>query len=343
MVNLDENPATLNKIALALFKLGRYDDALKIFEKAIERNPSNDLLHANFGEILFALEDFEKASEKVNKALEINKENTLALLLRGKIEIEHKKYQNAVESFYEAIRFSPGNPELLLWNIYAKYLNLEFKSNIHNENVGEKIYLIQRKREYQEGITVIIRKLERIYELSRGEDNELKFCILYFLGYFYYKSKDIFAAKNKLKECISIKSKKERIKDFFGLRSKSPIEERACELLKNIWNTEIKPCWWIWWLFSPFYFWTKRILFFISLSFIFIFSFIHPFITQLYSIDIIWPIYITPIIILTFILLSPTIRSIRTQGVEVELHSPSLPEAALSPSEMEIVLRGLET
>ncbi len=48
--------------------------------------------------------------------------------------------------------------------------------------------------------------------------------ILYFLGYFYYKINDMFTAKEKLEECIKLKS---------------TIKKPASKLLENIWKFQI--------------------------------------------------------------------------------------------------------
>ena len=147
--------------------LGKYKDALRAYEEALRIDPFIDLLHANLGELFFILGDIENASKEVEETLKINEKYTSSFVLSGRIEIDERNYSDAVKSFKEAIRSDPGNPNPLLWNVYAEYLNLEFASN-----VGD--------RAYQEGIAAIIRKLERISDLHEKEE-EIRLYIYYFL------------------------------------------------------------------------------------------------------------------------------------------------------------------
>lgn len=60
---------------------------------------------------------------------------------------------------------------------------------------------------------------------KKGENNRE------ILGFLYYKRKDFFTAKERLKECVS-------------LELESSANSRARGLLDYIWNYKIKPAWW---------------------------------------------------------------------------------------------------
>lgn len=293
-----------------LFNLGRYKEALEAFNKIPENNP--EYVNALYGKgiTFFILGDFEKADEEIKNALDINEGNVPALILKGRIKIEKKEYESAIHSFKKAIHFDLGNLNPRLWSIYAEYLKLEFESDIED-------------REYKEGITAIIRKLEEINKLCENSI-ELKLHILYFLSYFYYKSGDFNTAKEKLKE-------------IFRLKPKPPIEERASELLDYIWTYKIRPIWWRWWLSSPIYRKRRVMTFRIFLAFlalIFLLLFFHPFIYALLPcFQVNWSVYTTLIAFLILILLLPSIQSFKTAGFEVELLPPPS-EPKLSPSVM---------
>ena len=308
-----------------------YKEAVKALEEAINANPENDSLYANLANFFFLLGDLESASSKVEEAIGINNKNVPALILKGRICIEKKDYGDAIQYFKKAICLDLGNPLPLLWKIYAEYLNL-------------KAHFDAESREYQEEIGMIIRNLEAVNELcekSRGD--ELKAFILYFLGCFYHKNGDISTAKEKLEECINLRSWKEKLEEYINPTLKSPIVRRACELLSTIWNYEMRPTWWQWWLSSPSFAWLKRGLFFTFLFSIFSLLAFHPFIPMWFSIEMNWSIYIISIAFLIFILLSPGIQTIRAEGFGLELRSRfplevrSEPpfELALSPPMME--------
>jgi hypothetical protein len=168
-----------------------------------------------------------------------------------------------------------------------------------------------RSREYQEGIAAIIRKLERANKLTEKiQERKSRSYILYFLGYLYYRSGDLFTAKKKLRECVELKS---------GF----PMEEIASELLDYIWTHEIKPIWWRWWLSSPLYCLRRKVSFLIlllSLLLILVFNPFIPILLPCAHVD--WYFYILLATFLIFVLLSPTVRKMKIGGLEVELGSP---------------------
>jgi len=306
-----------NGKGIALYNLGGYKEALRAHEKAIEINPkdTSPYANANLGNLFLNLGDLENASENVKTALAINDKFTSALRLKGRIEIEEKNYDGAIKSFEEAIRSDLGNPLLLLWTAYAKYLKIE-----SSFDPGD--------RKYQEEIFAIIRELERANEVSKKHGEKgVRAYILYFLGCFYHKSRDVFSAKERLKECVSLKSK-------------SPVEPRARELLHNIWNYAIRPPWWRWWWKSPLNCWLKRIGLAFLLFSIFSLLLLHPFIPEWLPVN--WSIYIILIAFLIFLLLSPSIERIKIKPIEVELRSPPSFEPAFSSASMVAELKGLE-
>jgi tetratricopeptide (TPR) repeat protein len=303
--------------------VGRYEEALKALDKAIEMNPQFALAYTLLGELFFKLGNLKEASENVENALKIERNLVPALSLQGRIKIEEKDYDAASESFKKAMSRDIGNPKHFLWDIYSSYLKAEFS-------------LDSEDKKYQEEIATIIRNLEKMNEtLSKNQNQgkEIRAYVLYFLGHFYLKSNDIFTAKEKLEECVNLKSK-------------SPIEVPAREFLGNIWNYQIRPPWWRWWLSSPLHRWPKRIGFSILLLFILFIStllLLHPFIPGWFpSIQINWSLYVFLIVFLIIILVSPSIEHIRTRDIEVELHSPPPIEPFLLPVAMEEIMKEIE-
>ncbi len=318
-INPQYTGAWVNK-GVAFSELGRYQEAIDAHKKAIEINPKNALACTSLGELFFKLGNLKEASENVEKALNINGNLVSALSLQGRIKIEEKEYDAASEYFKKAMSLDIGNPIHFLWDTYANYLKAEFS-------------LDSEDKKYQEEIATIIRNLEKMNEtLSKNQNQgkEIRAYVLYFLGHFYLKSNDIFTAKEKLEECIKLKSK-------------SPIKVPARELLGNIWNYRIRPPWWRWWLNSPLYRWLKRIGFSILLLLISALLLLHPFIPGWFpSLQINWSLYVFLIVLLTIILLLPNIGHIRTRDIEVELRSPPPYEPVLLPVAMEEKMKEIE-
>ncbi len=203
-----------------LYKLGKYKTAINALDKAIEINPKDNSAHYFLGGIFFNLGNLQEASKKVKDALDIDKNSEDTLCLQGRIKIEELDYNGAIDSFKRAISLDVGNPSFLIWEAYAKYLAAEFSQDTKDEKHQEKAY--------QEKIISIIRGLERAEKLSQKDGKEeIRAYILYLLGYLYYKGGDFLTAKEKLEECMRLKSKS----------SLKP----ASDLLEYIWNNQIRP------------------------------------------------------------------------------------------------------
>ncbi|MDK2907237.1 MAG: hypothetical protein PWQ66_1198, partial [Petrotoga sp.] len=324
-INPQEDIAWLAK-GFSLTELGRYEEAVEAYEKAIEINsqvPMTYIAYTNLGELFFKLGNLKEASENVEKALNIDRDLVPALSLQGRIKIEEKNYDAASDSFKQAMALDIDNPIHFLWYTYTNYLKAEFS-------------LDSEDKKYQEEVATIIKNLEKMNDtLSKKQDQgkEIRAYVLYFLGYFYFKSDDIFTAKEKLEECIKLKSK-------------SSIEAPARELLGNIWNYRIRPPWWQWWLNSLLHRWLKRIGFSILLLLILLISallLLHPFIPGWFpSLQINWSLYVFLIVLIIIILVSPSIEHIRARDIEVELRSPPPYEPVLLPVAMEEKMKEIE-
>jgi tetratricopeptide (TPR) repeat protein len=303
--------------------LKRHKQALLAFSKSIEINPEYFNPQMYLTELLLDLGDVEAAHQRVEKTLERHGADAEVWFLKGRIEIEKQDYTIALESFRKSSSLDPDKPLYLLWYAYAGYLGAEFR-------------LDSGSRSYQEIMLSVIRQLQKAEELSREKRNkEVRAHILYFLGCFYYKSKDNIKAKEKLQECIKMNSN---------------IRSSARELLENIWNYQIRPPLWRFWLTSPLFSWSKRIIFFILTFSIFALFLLHIFISDrlvfmlngallVSNLEVNWSLYTFFIVLLILILASPIIRRIKTKEIELEIHSPPvighLPTAPAIAEKME--------
>lgn len=304
----------------ALGRLGRYEKALKAFGKAIDIDPKYAWPYGSWGALLLDMGCVEGAAERVKEALEREPELAWLLILHGRIKLEQKDYDDAIQSFKEAISSDLGNPLPLLWDAYAQYLKIEPLSD-------------QASKECQEELTVIIRKLERANALAdKRKDERGRVYILYYLGYFYCQKKDFHRAKEKLEE--SLKSKPE-----------SAIKSAVTTLLNDVWNYNIRPPLWQWWLSSPVHGWWKRIFFLLLTVSISSLLLLHSFVADwflYFNMQLNWTVYMILIGLLALLLALPTLESIKAKEIEVKLTSPPSFEPVLSPLVMEIGLRELE-
>jgi tetratricopeptide (TPR) repeat protein len=318
-----EDEQAWHNMGIALAKLRRYEEALRVFHKVIQLNPDSAQAHSILGEVFFRLGNRDSAYQKAEDALSINENNASALSLKGKIQIEQQEYDSAQASFEKAIPFDVGEPRLLVWHSYAEYLAAEFSSDSEG-------------KEYQEKILSIIRELDRAQEIAAGtERDEMRACALYFLGYFYYKGKDIFTAKEKLQQCIEIESS---------------VKASAREMLNYIWDYEIRPPWWRWWLDSPTYGWTTRLIFGVLMGLILVLFWLPALKVKWFVSDqaremksLLYILYISFVALLVIIVMFPRIESIKAKEIEIELRTPPPFEFILSPAIMEAEITKLQT
>ena len=283
---------------IILSKLGKCKEAIKAFKEASHIDPDEPLIHTELGEHFLKHGNLEDSSKKVKDALTINENYTPALHLLGRIKIEEQDYISAISSFNKAITLDCESDLLLLWESYASYLHAEFSSNLDDK---KKI----------ETTVSIIRKLEKAEKISeKYGDGEAQAPILYFLGYLYYKSEDIFTAKEKLEKCVKVKSS-------------SSIKSAASELLKYIWNYQIRPTWFDWWLASPLHRQINRIVFFIISLFVSVLFLAHLFIPMWFpELQINWTLNVFFITLLILIIASPNIERIKLKEIEIEMRTP---------------------
>ncbi|WP_292378065.1 tetratricopeptide repeat protein [Methanosarcina sp. UBA289] len=148
------------------------------------------------------------------------------------------------------------NIELLFLPIFRYFLIKSISFKIIEEHFKLiNSTLVKIKGKYLKSINSTLEN----YELEN-----VKSYVLYLLGCLYYKVGDYFEAKIYLEECIK--------------QGPKHIKKSASPLFDYISTNYIRSPWWTWWLSSPTYHWTKRVIFtFSSFGFIVLLLF-HPFI-----------------------------------------------------------------
>ncbi|MGB9939284.1 tetratricopeptide repeat protein [Methanosarcina sp.] len=330
-----KNPTDIEAIfawngkGIALANLNRYREAMEAFEKSIYLNPKQGFPWNGKGLILMGFNQFDKAMKSFKSSiyydpsfipsynsltmlyLEIGNlkgansvsddafikepNNCSTLFLKGKIEFEKLNYDNAIYYFKEAISQNPGDPLILLWEVYAKYLKAEInfgptdkkyqniilsctreleKVNVLSSSNNETEHLFSTKKgvETVEGIFSKIRYFP--YNFKRGSsisigmlanttnallkynNRRIEANINYFLGCCYYKLNDYVSAKDKFINCIKLNSEPE-------------ITNYAKQLTDYLWDYKINTPVCKWWLDSPLHRLRRRVTFSLLLSAIF--------------------------------------------------------------------------
>jgi len=100
----------LNK-ALAFHKSGRLEDAKKIYENLLTKNPNNFEITNLLGVVFLQLKKYDEAIFLIKKAININPNHHALYNNLGVSYKEIEKYSEAIDSFKKAIKINPNYSE----------------------------------------------------------------------------------------------------------------------------------------------------------------------------------------------------------------------------------------
>ena len=158
----DKSWEALKERGNALFKEKRYADAIKFYEKALDLNPSAEVLFSNKGTCKKCLKQYKEAIQDYKKALELNPKNT--------------KNMNRLASVY-IIKGQLGDAKIL----QEKALNLEPYNSTYREQMTtiEKILEDETKlndkineKKFEDAEEVCKRMIDKVSDFS---DLKLKY------------------------------------------------------------------------------------------------------------------------------------------------------------------------
>ncbi len=98
----------------ALFKQGKYQEAVDVYTKYLDLKPANEIVLYNRGRAYEELEQYDKAVADFKKVLKINPKSDKALLSIGKEFYRNEDYANAAFQFEEAFKANPQNAQAAL-------------------------------------------------------------------------------------------------------------------------------------------------------------------------------------------------------------------------------------
>ncbi|MBI5043815.1 MAG: tetratricopeptide repeat protein [Nitrospirae bacterium] len=152
---------------------GKYLEACKAYEKAIETNPNYTDAYNNWGNALGALKKYEEAIEKYQKAIEIDPNYTGAYNNWGLALYNLKRYEEAIEKYQRTIEINSNQPDTYynwgsaLYKLkryeeaiekYQKAIEINPKYTDAYNNWGNVLYDLKRYEEaiekYQKAIEI---------------------------------------------------------------------------------------------------------------------------------------------------------------------------------------------
>ncbi|XP_053398189.1 MORC family CW-type zinc finger protein 3-like [Mercenaria mercenaria] len=108
-----EIAAEERRMGNALFKQGKYSEALKHYNEAIKRNPKDAELHSNKAACYTKLQEFSRALAACDDCLYIDPKFIKGYLQRGIISNLMKNNKEAVKAYERALRFDPNCTEAI--------------------------------------------------------------------------------------------------------------------------------------------------------------------------------------------------------------------------------------
>ncbi len=142
---LDDNPANIYNLALALLAMKRFDEAEKYLQKLLDLQPGNELGTLTLSEIYTWQREWDKAQALLNKLVELHPSNknyhkylqritdpqareryikAKELLSESQTLLEKKEINKALQTLLEAEQYDPENPYIQN-NLGSFYLLLE--------------------------------------------------------------------------------------------------------------------------------------------------------------------------------------------------------------------------
>jgi tetratricopeptide (TPR) repeat protein len=99
-----------------LFDEKRYEEAIKVFEGILEKEPEAYIINLNIGHCYFQMEKYDKAIEYYQKVLDRQPENKYALLGLGNAYLNMGKKEEAL-AWYSKIKFEDIDDPIVLYNM----------------------------------------------------------------------------------------------------------------------------------------------------------------------------------------------------------------------------------
>lgn len=105
---LRQSPSRLSDQANALYDKGDYEEALKLYDKVIQKDPTYELAYANRGGALHGLDRYSEALTSLNKAIELNPQDVWAYNERGNVYSDTGDHERAIADYDKAIEIDPS-------------------------------------------------------------------------------------------------------------------------------------------------------------------------------------------------------------------------------------------
>ncbi len=137
-----------NKKANSLYKQGKFNEALKLYEDALLLDPADNKLKMNKGSALYQLEDYENAESAYSEALSEKDKKVLAhahynlgnILFKQGEKLEaagnpaaQERYSKALENYINSLKLRPNDRDAK-WNLQLAHQKVQMMQNQQNQS-----------------------------------------------------------------------------------------------------------------------------------------------------------------------------------------------------------------
>jgi Flp pilus assembly protein TadD len=98
---------TLTTQGFDQYMLGRYNESIDLFNRALTTDPSYVQAWTDKGYAEMALKQYNNAIQSFNKALELDPNIPVLWNIRGEALVNLQRYQEAIQSFDKALQLAP--------------------------------------------------------------------------------------------------------------------------------------------------------------------------------------------------------------------------------------------
>lgn len=169
-----DNDVILTKKGFVLKEIGRYDEAIESLTKALTINPNFSEAFGTLGNVYEQIGDYRNALDSYEKSIMIDPENAISWVYKGNILYTLGKIQEAVECFDTALKFNP-NLKLALEKKekVTRYLDKKKEASENIVEQMEKGLSLKNEGKLEEALECY----EQTLLLLLGkDDNTIKYC-----------------------------------------------------------------------------------------------------------------------------------------------------------------------
>lgn len=150
--SLDANMA----LGLTLLKLERYEEAINLFEKIISVYPKNEELYQLKGDGYMGLKLYKNAIEAYDKAVSLNPEFALAYFKRGVIYHSLENPEEALANYNDAIKYDPKMAKAYINKCHILYDLKEYKASLDAYTLAVRIDPELTRKDFKEKIQIAL-------------------------------------------------------------------------------------------------------------------------------------------------------------------------------------------